>query len=311
MSQLLPADIGAAAAYEAYRTWKYNSSLYAPLSADRMMQREGLIATAMAEGEQQIFRSFILKLTWVLWYSSDAFVAVHRPRHRCLWSASCLRVRRSHSHNPGRPCTHIPLVIEINPHMILQFLSYAGMAGGAGLVPSPMGSPYGGAGTLAPGGYGTYGVPYVGSAGSYRSYSPSGGQQIAAPAGATVVVSGRSHSHRSHSRGRSHSRDRDHHHHHHGSHSHSSRRSSSHSHHHLLPLPSHHSDHHHHHHHSPHRRRSVEIIQPAGGAGYGYAPYYGSAGYSGYGNAYGGGYGYGRYGYPYSSSYHDSGCVIS
>ena len=50
MAQLLPADIGAAAAYEVYRIWKHNSSLYAPLSADRMMQREGLIGMAIAEG---------------------------------------------------------------------------------------------------------------------------------------------------------------------------------------------------------------------------------------------------------------------
>ena len=50
MTQMLPADVGAAAAYEVYRTWKYNSSLYAPLSADRMMQREGLIGMAMGEG---------------------------------------------------------------------------------------------------------------------------------------------------------------------------------------------------------------------------------------------------------------------
>ena len=50
LMQLLPADIGAAAAYEVYRTWKHNSSLYAPLSADRMMQREGLIGMAIGEG---------------------------------------------------------------------------------------------------------------------------------------------------------------------------------------------------------------------------------------------------------------------
>ncbi|KAI0737606.1 hypothetical protein C8Q80DRAFT_1222841 [Daedaleopsis nitida] len=49
LTQVLPADIGAAAAYEVYRTWKYNSSLHAPLSADRMMQREGLIGMAIAE----------------------------------------------------------------------------------------------------------------------------------------------------------------------------------------------------------------------------------------------------------------------
>ena len=49
MTQMLPADVGAAAAYEAYRTWKHNSFLYEPLSADRERQREGLIGMAIAE----------------------------------------------------------------------------------------------------------------------------------------------------------------------------------------------------------------------------------------------------------------------
>ncbi|KAI0329224.1 hypothetical protein GY45DRAFT_1253386 [Cubamyces sp. BRFM 1775] len=52
LSQLLPADIGAAAAYEAYRTWKHNSFLYEPLSADRERQREGLIGMAIAETQR-------------------------------------------------------------------------------------------------------------------------------------------------------------------------------------------------------------------------------------------------------------------
>lgn len=50
LTQLLPTDIGAAAAYEMYRTWKHNSYLYEPLSADRTQQREGLIGMAIAEG---------------------------------------------------------------------------------------------------------------------------------------------------------------------------------------------------------------------------------------------------------------------
>ena len=49
LTQLLPEDIGAAAAYEAYRTWKYNSFLHEPLSAERDAQREGLIGMAVAE----------------------------------------------------------------------------------------------------------------------------------------------------------------------------------------------------------------------------------------------------------------------
>ena len=54
LSQLLPADIGAAAAYEAYRTWKHNSFLYEPLSADRERQREGLIGMAIAESKPRV-----------------------------------------------------------------------------------------------------------------------------------------------------------------------------------------------------------------------------------------------------------------
>ena len=52
LAQLLPNDLGAAAAYEAYRTWKHNSFLYEPLSADRVQQREGLVGMAIAEGPQ-------------------------------------------------------------------------------------------------------------------------------------------------------------------------------------------------------------------------------------------------------------------
>ena len=47
---MLPNDVGAAAAYEAYRTWKHNTFLYEPLSADRLQQREGLVGMAIAEG---------------------------------------------------------------------------------------------------------------------------------------------------------------------------------------------------------------------------------------------------------------------
>lgn len=47
---MLPAEIGHAAAYEAYRTWIHNSSMYEPLSGDTERQREGLIGLAVAEG---------------------------------------------------------------------------------------------------------------------------------------------------------------------------------------------------------------------------------------------------------------------
>ena len=57
LTQVLPSDIGAAAAYEAYRTWKHNSFLYEPLSADREQQREGIIGMAIAEGAYDVIIS--------------------------------------------------------------------------------------------------------------------------------------------------------------------------------------------------------------------------------------------------------------
>ena len=54
LAQVLPTDIGAAAAYEAYRTWKHNSFLHEPLSADRVQQREGLVGMAIAEGASPV-----------------------------------------------------------------------------------------------------------------------------------------------------------------------------------------------------------------------------------------------------------------
>lgn len=50
---MLPSELGHAAAYEAYRTWIHNSSMYEPLSGDIDRQREGLIGLAMAEGDYQ------------------------------------------------------------------------------------------------------------------------------------------------------------------------------------------------------------------------------------------------------------------
>lgn len=49
-----PTEIGHAAAYEAYRTWTQNSSMYEPLSGDVERQREGLIGLAVAEGKSRV-----------------------------------------------------------------------------------------------------------------------------------------------------------------------------------------------------------------------------------------------------------------
>ncbi|KDR75380.1 hypothetical protein GALMADRAFT_249426 [Galerina marginata CBS 339.88] len=46
---LAPNELGHAAAYEAYRTWIHNSSMYEPLSGDIERQREALTGLAVAE----------------------------------------------------------------------------------------------------------------------------------------------------------------------------------------------------------------------------------------------------------------------
>ena len=50
ISIMQPNELGHAAAYEAYRTWIHNSSMYEPLSGDIERQREGLTGLAVAEG---------------------------------------------------------------------------------------------------------------------------------------------------------------------------------------------------------------------------------------------------------------------
>ncbi|KAJ7209566.1 hypothetical protein GGX14DRAFT_630780 [Mycena pura] len=52
MGLMLPAELGHAAAYEAYRTWIHNSSIHEPLSGDVERQREGLIGLAVAEASR-------------------------------------------------------------------------------------------------------------------------------------------------------------------------------------------------------------------------------------------------------------------
>ncbi|KAF8813651.1 hypothetical protein BYT27DRAFT_7180403 [Phlegmacium glaucopus] len=52
ISLLQPNEIGHAAAYEAYRTWIHNSSIYEPLSGDIERQREALTGLAVAEASR-------------------------------------------------------------------------------------------------------------------------------------------------------------------------------------------------------------------------------------------------------------------
>lgn len=50
LSQIAPNELGAAAGYEAYRSWIHNSSMYEPLMPDDERQREAMVALAVAEG---------------------------------------------------------------------------------------------------------------------------------------------------------------------------------------------------------------------------------------------------------------------
>ena len=51
LTQVLPTDIGAAAAYEVWRNWRYNYGILAqPLSGDAERQREALVGLAIGEG---------------------------------------------------------------------------------------------------------------------------------------------------------------------------------------------------------------------------------------------------------------------
>ncbi|KAF8904397.1 hypothetical protein CPB84DRAFT_665219 [Gymnopilus junonius] len=52
---LAPEELGHAAAYEAYRNWIHNTSLYEPLSGDIERQREALTGLAVAEGMLDLF----------------------------------------------------------------------------------------------------------------------------------------------------------------------------------------------------------------------------------------------------------------
>ncbi len=48
---MAPLEVGAAAAYEAWRTWKAHYGVYGqPLSGDRERQREALTGLAVGEG---------------------------------------------------------------------------------------------------------------------------------------------------------------------------------------------------------------------------------------------------------------------
>ncbi|KAI1796378.1 hypothetical protein LXA43DRAFT_616849 [Ganoderma leucocontextum] len=216
LTQLLPADIGAAAAYEAYRTWKYNSFLYEPLSADRERQREGLIGMAIAETQR-------------LWQYSGRQLDTYGLRAACEAAAaagSSLADRLFNSYNSGglgrspsfsstgdayayddgynrqgRRSRHNSFsnatVVRVggSPSLGHAVPAYAGSAPGAVPMPIPgqqMSAPY----TVGtPGSYGAYGTSYAASAqaglpGSYTYGSGLAGRVSPSPYGAPQAAAG-------------------------------------------------------------------------------------------------------------------------
>ncbi|KAH7915192.1 hypothetical protein BJ138DRAFT_1176725 [Hygrophoropsis aurantiaca] len=52
ITQMTPQEVGHAAAYEAYRVWIHNSSLYEPIGGEAERQREALVGLAVAEASR-------------------------------------------------------------------------------------------------------------------------------------------------------------------------------------------------------------------------------------------------------------------
>ncbi|KAI0780279.1 hypothetical protein C8Q74DRAFT_1316590 [Fomes fomentarius] len=148
LMQLLPDDIGAAAAYEAYRTWKHNSFLHEPLSADREQQREGLVGMAIAEATR-------------LWQHAGRQADAYGMRAACEAAAAAASV------------------------LAERWLTQGSVGGGGGISPSyaSSGSNYGGGGGGPGGGSistpGLMGGPQLGGMGmGARGISPVGSPML-------------------------------------------------------------------------------------------------------------------------------------
>lgn len=85
----MPQEVGAAAAYEAYRQIKYGSSMYQFLYGDYDRHREALRALAIAEGMMPIGPITLSFASHVIDFDihSCTLVAGHGPRIRPIWHA--------------------------------------------------------------------------------------------------------------------------------------------------------------------------------------------------------------------------------
>ncbi|TFK25505.1 hypothetical protein FA15DRAFT_703610 [Coprinopsis marcescibilis] len=79
LTLMAPAEVGHAAAYEAYRTWSQNQSMYEPFGGDIERQREGLIGLAVAESSRLLSFAGRLGDAYARSMASDA--AAHTASH--------------------------------------------------------------------------------------------------------------------------------------------------------------------------------------------------------------------------------------
>ncbi|KAF8891708.1 hypothetical protein BD779DRAFT_1512588 [Infundibulicybe gibba] len=190
LNHMLPVEIGHAAAYEAYRTWIHNSSIYEPLSGDTERQREGLIGLAVAEATRLLQYSTRPADHYARMGASEAAAytasIIFRQSREDMDGGGYRSRSRSHLDDPyafddDLAYPRRPRSRSRSRHRTMS--SSYGMQGGgyASSIPIPGGSPVGG--------YGGHPGSYGGHPGSFGSYSSSSG-------GGSGVMQNYSHSYR-------------------------------------------------------------------------------------------------------------------
>ncbi|GLB37264.1 hypothetical protein LshimejAT787_0403150 [Lyophyllum shimeji] len=181
LSRMLPAEIGHAAAYEAYRTWIHNNSMYKPLGGDLHRQREGLIGLAVAEASRLLPYAGRPQENFARMAASEAAAATasiifyegmedmdgyRRSRSRTRGSGSSYGDSRAYDDALAFPGYRSRSRRRSDSHSRPQVIQ---IRGGGGMSPMP-------------GGYA--GSSYIGQPSSYGSYS-GGGMPINMPAQGT------------------------------------------------------------------------------------------------------------------------------
>jgi hypothetical protein len=204
---MMPEEIGAAAAYEAYREMKYSSSMYNFLYTDFERHREALRGMAIAEGNvtidpspfhfTHVIDSFIIKVVR-LWQDTGRVLDQHGQQVACDAAASTadqiLAQRGMEGGHLGMGLGAGSYRDRRNSFSAYPASGYAGSMGGSvyggsspmmGTMSIP-GSPYSPMGGGLPVGMpmssygGGYGGGYAGSYGGYAAspYDLSGGLQV-------------------------------------------------------------------------------------------------------------------------------------